>query len=140
MWVNRRAAIGLLGAALVTGCSGVRPYKDSGTANLQVVLSAQESTFWTKRRVFVDVWTGPKGPSMEYLGTREISGSGSTLGLPVGRALHLAIAFEEKGGLGGYSSTSAVEIPVAPLSSRSRLRLDVAHTRLGFSHDLRRIS
>lgn len=137
--LHRRHALALAGASLLAASSGVRPYKDVGSGNLQVVLTAQDSTFWTRRKVFLDIWSGPKGPGMEYLGTREIAGAGSIIGLPTGRALHLALAFEETGGLGGYSSTSSVELPVAPLSRNTRLRLDVAHTRQGFSHDLRRI-
>ena len=137
--INRRRWLALCGAGLLAGCGGIAAYNDVGAPNLQVVLGAKDTSFWKRRDLFIDIWTGPKGPNMEYLGTRKIALGGSALGLPTGRPLHLALAFEERGGLGGYSSTQSVEIPMKAIPRGAVWRLDVTHTRVGFSHDLRRI-
>ena len=137
--INRRKWLALLGAGLLAGCGGVTAYKDTGGPNLQVALGAKDSSFWTKRDVYIDVWTGPKGPEMQYLGTRKVGAGGTSMGLPVGRPLHLVLAFEERGGLGSYSSTQSVEIPMAAIPRGAVWRMDLAYTRVGFSHEMRRI-
>ena len=136
--INRRKWLALLGAGLLAGCGGVTAYKDTGGPNLQVALGAKDSSFWTKRDVYIDVWTGPKGPDMVYLGTVEIDGSGK-VGLPTGRPLHLALAFEEKAGLGGYSGVTTVEMPMKALRPGEVWGLRVSYTRAGYEHDLRRL-
>lgn len=136
--INRRFVLGLAGAALLAGCSGVTPYKDAGPANMELRLSSIEGGFLTKRAVYLDVWTGPKGPNMQYLGTRKFDGAG-TIGLPVGRPLHLALAFEEGSFLGGASATETIEVPMKAIRSGQRYRLTVAYDDIGFDWDLDRI-
>ena len=116
-----------LASTVLVACSGVKPYSDQGTQNLRVQLVAQESGFWTRRGVFLDIWTGPKGPDMVYLGTVEIDASGK-VGLPTGRPLHLALAFEEKAGLGGYSGVTTVEMPMKALRPGEVWGLRVSYT------------
>lgn len=137
--LTRRSALGLLGAAMLAGCSGVTDYSDRGPKNLELVLKSAEGGFLTSRSVFVDVWSGPKGPNMEYLGTKEFLPGGNSIGLPVGQPTHLALAFEENQRLGGQVSTSTVEIPMKALRSGEAYRITVSFDRIGFTHDMQRI-
>lgn len=138
MRISRRGAVGLMAAAALAACSGVMPYADRGTLNLDVELVARETGAWTRRGVFLDIWTGPKGPGMEYLGTVELDG-GESVGLPLDQPLHLALAFEEKSGLGAYTGVSMIELPMRALRPGELWRLRVAYRATGFEHDLARI-
>ena len=137
--LNRRAVLALGGAALVAGCGGVKPYSDMAAPNMEMRLTSVDGGFLTTRKVFLDVWTGPKGPNMEYLGTREFSKGSSMIGLPTGRPLHLALAFEEAGWLGGGSATDTIEIPMKAIRPGQMHRLTVAFDDIGFDWDMRRI-
>ena len=137
--LTRRAAIACLAAAALTGCGGVTPYEDRGPANVEMRLTSIEGGFLTARNVFVDVWTGPKGPDMVYLGTRKVPKGGGTLGLPAGQPLHLAIAFEEGTPFGGNAFTQTVEIPMDPIRPGQRYRLTVAFDNQGYDWDMDRI-
>lgn len=136
--INRRAALALVAAAVLAGCGGVTPYKDAGPANMELRLTSIEEGFFTKRDVFLDVWTGPKGQNMQYLGTRKFQGAG-TIGLPVGRPLHLALAFEEGSFLGGSTATETIEIPMKAIRAGQRFRLTVAFDDIGFDWDMDRV-
>ena len=139
MKINRRAMLALLGAGMVSACSGVRPYDDATTRNLDVVLFDKESGFWIKRAIYVDVYEGTPGSELTYLGTREVTPGDPAMGLPTGRPLVLVLAFEETSGFASYQSTSSVEIPLSPLSATERWRLDVTFTSVGTSHELVRV-
>ena len=76
---------------------------------------------------------------MEYLGTREFKKGSTTIGLPTNQPLHLAIAFEEAGWLGGGSATDTIELPMNPIRPGQRWQLTVAHDDIGFDWDLDRI-
>jgi len=139
MRMNRRALLAFGGAALVAGCGGVKPYADMDAPNMEMRLTAIDGGFMTSRNVFLDVWTGPKGPDMEYLGTRKFSSGSSLIGLPTGRPLHLALAFEEAGWLAGGTATQTIEIPMKAISPGQMHRLTVAFDDIGFDWDLKRI-
>ena len=137
--LNRRSVLAFAAAALVAGCGGVKPYADQGPANMVLKLTSVEGGFMSSRAVYLDVWTGPKGPNMEYLGTREFKKGTSTIGLPTNQPLHLAIAFEEAGWLGGPTATDTIELPMQPIRAGQRWQLTVAHDDIGFDWDLDRI-
>lgn len=102
-------------------------------------LTSIEGGFLTARNVYVDVWTGPKGPDMQYLGTRKVAKGGNTLGLPTGQPLHLAVAFEEGAPLGGNAFTQTVEIPVDAIWPGQRYRLTLAFDNEGYDWDMSRL-
>ena len=137
--MKRRRFLALSAALALAACGGVKNYADQGPGNMQLKLSSVDGGFMTSRSVFVDVWTGPKGPDMEYLGTRKFSESGDVIGLPTGRPLHLALAFEEAGWLGGNSGTDTIEIPMSSIRPGQMYRLTVAYDDIGFDWDLDRI-
>lgn len=136
---TRRGVLVSLAALALAGCGGVKPYQNQGPDNLRLNLTSQDSTFFTQRSVFLDVWTGPKGPGMEYLGTVKFEPGGRSIGLPAGRPLHLALAFEEGAFLASQTNTTTVELPMNAFPSSARWQINVDFTRTGFSHDLRRI-
>lgn len=136
---NRRSVLAFAAAAALAGCGGVKPYSDAGPANMVMKLTSVEGGFMTSRAVYLDVWTGPKGPDMEYLGTREFKKGQTSIGLPTNQPLHLAIAFEEAGWLGGGSATDTIELPMDPIRPGQRWQLTVAHDDIGFDWDLDRI-
>lgn len=138
-FVNRRALLAMAGAMMIAGCGGTREYQDQGPGNLELRMTSNEGGFLTQRNVFLDVWTGPKGANMEYLGTRKFAKGGNMVGLPTGRHLHLALAFEEGGFLMGHQGTDTIEIPMKPLRKGERWRLTVAFDDLGFDWDMKRI-
>lgn len=137
--LTRRAALALVAAAALAGCGGVKAYEDRGPANVEMRLTSIEGGFLTARNVYVDVWTGPKGPDMQYLGTRKVAPTGNALGLPTGQPLHLAVAFEEGMPLGGNNFTKTVEIPVDPIRPGQRYRLTLAFDNDGHDWDMSRI-
>lgn len=129
-----------LAAVALVGCGGgVKPYQSQGPDNLRLNLSAPDSTVFTQRSVYLDVWTGPKGPEMEYLGTVKLSPGLSAVGLPTGRPLHLALAFEEAGALRSHSNVTTVELPISAVPSGGVWQIDVGFTRKAFTHDMRRL-
>ena len=137
--IPRRAVLAMLAASALTACGGVKPYQDQGAPNLELVLKSAESGFLARRKVFLDVWTGPKGPGMAYLGTREFGAGRSQVGLPVGQPLHLALAFEENAPLMGAGQTDTIELPMQALKRGEAWRITVSFDRAGFDHDLRRV-
>ena len=116
--MNRRAVLAMLGAAALAGC--VKPYADQGPANMRLNLLEAQGGFLTSRAVYLDVWYGPKGPDMVYLGTRKFGPGITEMGLPTGRPLHLALALEENMGLGQSVSTTTVEFPIRRISAGPR--------------------
>ncbi len=136
--MKRRAFVTLAAASLLAGCFGVTPYSDVGPGNLTVRFKAADSNLWTQRGAVLDIWTGPSGPNMEYLGTRDIPASGTVLGLPTGRPLHLVLVFEEGSFLGNHSQGTSIQLPMEALSSSERWLLTISNTRAGFSYDLTR--
>ncbi|QMU57538.1 MAG: hypothetical protein GKR98_04565 [Boseongicola sp.] len=137
--MKRRALLALSAAAFLAACGGVKDFQDQGPANMQLKLSSVDGGFMTKRSVYLDVWSGPKGPNMEYLGTREFSKLGNMVGLPTGQPLHLALAFEEAGWLGGNTGTDTIEIPMKAIRPGQMWRITVANDDLGFDWELDRI-
>lgn len=137
--ITRRNALALFGASALAACGGVVDYEDRGPKNLELVLRSAEGSFLTSRSVYLDVWTGPKGPNMQYLGTEPFLSGGNSVGLPVGQPLHLALAFEESTMFGNQVGTSTVEIPMRALRPGEVHRLTVSFDRIGFTHDIRRI-
>ena len=136
--MKRRAFLALAGTFMLAGCSGVKPYADAGPGNLVVALQASESNWWTQRGAALDIWTGPAGPNMQYLGTRDIPSDGMVIGLPTGRPLHLVLVFEEGSFLGNYGSDTSIQIPMNALSRSERWRLTISNTKAGFDYGLRR--
>lgn len=137
--MKRRHFLAMSAALVLAACGGVKDYADQGPGNMQLKLTSVDGGFLTSRNVFVDVWTGPKGPDMEYLGTRKFSTNGDVIGLPTGRPLHLTLAFEEAGWLGGASGTDTIEIPMAAIRSGQMWRITVAYDDIGFDWELDRI-
>lgn len=99
----------------------------------------QGTNVWSNRTVHLDVWTGRKGVDLEYVGTTEIGSARKQIGLPLGKPLVLALAFEERSDFGSQSSMTAIELPMNPLRPGDAWRIDVSYTRDGFQHDLRRM-
>lgn len=136
--MKRRTFIALSSVAFISACSGVKPYADAPVGNLKVDLRATESNWWTQRGVALDIYTGPAGPNMTYLGTRDIEGSGDVIGLPTGQDLHLILVFEEGSFLGNYDSAQSIQLPMKAFSRNARWTLTVSHTRIGFDYDMKR--
>ena len=137
--MKRTSFLALAAVVALAACGGVKNYSDVGPGNMQLKLSSVDGGFMTSRAVYLDVWTGPKGPDMEYLGTREFSKNGGVVGLPTGQPLHLALAFEEAGWLGGASGTDTIELPMQPIRPGQMWRLTVAYDDVGFDWDQDRI-
>jgi hypothetical protein len=137
--MKRRNLLALAAAFALAACGGVKPYADQGPGNMQLKLSSVDGGFMTSRAVYLDVWTGPKGPDMEYLGTRKFAKDGDVVGLPTGQPLHLAIAFEEAGWLGGDTGTDTIELPMKAIRPGQMYRLTVAYDDIGFDWDLDRV-
>jgi hypothetical protein len=137
--MTRRGVVTSLAALALAGCGGVKPYTSRGTNNLRLNLTSQDSTFLRQRSVYLDVWSGPKGPGMEYLGTIKLEPGVMAVGLPTGQPLHLAMAFEEGSVLLGQTNNTTVEMPMDAFPASARWQIDVDFTRDGFTHDLRRL-
>lgn len=137
--LKRRAALALMASAALAACGGVKPYADQGPKNLELTLTAAEGGFLTSRDVYLDVWTGPKGPDMEYMGTAKFLPGTTSIGLPTGRPLHLALAFEEANVLGPGGQTDTIEIPMKALRPGQAYRITVDFDRTSFDHRMQRI-
>lgn len=136
---SRRRALAVLAALALSACGGVKPYADQGPKNLELRLTGSEDGFLLTRDVYLDVWTGPKGPEMQYLGTTKFVPGTIAVGLPTGRPLHLALAFEEALMFSSAGQTDTIEIPMQPVRPGQVYRITVDFDRTGFDHSMKRI-
>ena len=109
-----RIAAWLLGAGLLTGCSGIKTYPDTSPRNLVVRTEASSGSMLAKSRVSVHIHEVGANCSTEYLGTVQLNESTVEIGIPAGRPSLLVFNFYNSSFLGGTTGNINYETLLRP--------------------------
>lgn len=107
--VCRSAAVLLLGAGLMAGCSGLRPYPNTLAKNLHIRTETDSVSLFSKVRAEVDIFSVDADCKTGYLGTVDLDGPLTEVGIPADGTSYLAFVFLSSSFLGGSRSSISHE-------------------------------
>jgi hypothetical protein len=110
----RRAAVWLLGAGLLAGCSGIKAYPDTSPRNLFVKTEARSGSAFGSVRVSVHIHQVDASCRTEYLGTVQLNEPAVEIGLPPDRPSYLVFNFYSSSFLGGSTGSINYETLLQP--------------------------
>jgi hypothetical protein len=100
-----RAAALTVFAALVTACSGFKPYPDTREKNFQVHTRTDSGSIFSKVRASLDISRVDAQCRTEYEGTVDLKKAAVKIGIPAERWSYLVFYFSSSGFLSSRSST-----------------------------------
>jgi hypothetical protein len=109
-----RAAVWVLGAGLLAGCSGIKTYPDTYPRNLFVKTEARSGSAFGSVRVSVHIHRVDANCRTEYLGTVQLNEPAVEIGLPPDRPSYLIFNFYSSSFLGGSSGSINYETLLRP--------------------------
>jgi len=109
-----RAAVWLLGAGLLAGCSGIKTYPDTSPRNLFVKTEARSGSAFGSVRVSVHIHQVDASCRTEYLGTVQLNDPAVEIGLPPDRPSYLVFNFYSSSFLGGSTGSINYETLLRP--------------------------
>ena len=109
-----RIAAGLLGAALIAGCSGIKSYPDTSPRNLFVKTETRSGSVFGSVRVSVHIHQVDASCRTEYLGTVQLNEPAVAIGIPPDRPSYLVFNFYSSSFLGGSSGSINYETLLQP--------------------------
>lgn len=114
----------MLGAALLAGCSGIKPYPDTTPKNLSVTTEAPSGSVLSRMRVALHVHRVDAGCKTDYQGTVQLDEPAIRVGIPADRQSYLVFTFSGSSLLEGSSHMSYGTLlqPRAGLGYEARVR------------------
>jgi hypothetical protein len=109
-----RAAVWLLGAGLLAGCSGIKAYPDTSPRNLVVKTEARSSSVFGSVRVSVHIHQVDANCRTEYLGTVQLNDPAVAIGISPDRPSYLVFNFYSSSFFGGSSGSINYETLLRP--------------------------
>jgi len=109
-----RAAVWLLGAGLLAGCSGIKTYPDTSPRNLFVKTEARSGSAFGSVRVSVHIHQVDASCRTEYLGTVRLNEPAVAIGIPPERPSYLVFNFYSSSFLGGSTGSINYETLLRP--------------------------
>jgi hypothetical protein len=109
-----RAAVCLLGAGFLAGCSGIKTYPDTSPRNLFVKTEARSGSAFGSVRVSVHIHQVDASCRTEYLGTVQLNDPAVEIGLPPDRPSYLVFNFHSSSFLGGSTGSINYETLLRP--------------------------
>jgi len=109
-----RAAVWLLGAGLLAGCSGIKTYPDTSPRNLFVKTEARSGSAFGSVRVSVHIHQVDASCRTEYLGTVQLNEPAVAIGIPPERPSYLVFNFYSSFFLGGSTGSINYETLLRP--------------------------
>lgn len=100
-----RAAALTVFAALLTACSGIKPYPDVREKNFQVRTRTDSGSIFSKVRASLDILRVDAQCRTEYEGTVDLKKASVKVGIPAERWSYLVFYFSSSGLLSNRSST-----------------------------------
>jgi hypothetical protein len=109
-----RAAVWVLGAGLLAGCSGIKAYPDVSPRNLFVKTEARSGSVFGSVRVSVHIHQVDASCRTEYLGTVQLNEPAVEIGIPPDRPSYLVFNFYSSSFLGGSTGSINYETLLRP--------------------------
>lgn len=109
-----RAAVWLLGAGLLAGCSGIKTYPDTSPRNLVVKTEARSGSVFGSVRVSVHIHQVDANCRTEYLGTVQLNEPSVAIGIPPDRPSFLVFNFYSSSFFGGSTGSINYETLLRP--------------------------
>ena len=108
--VTGRYIIGLLLAlALLTGCSGLRPYPNTLDKNLHIRTETDSGSIFSKVRAEVDIFRVNADCKTEYQGTVNLKGPSIEVGIPSDELSYIVFVFSNSSFLASSRSSISHE-------------------------------
>ena len=114
-----RAAVWLLGAGLLAGCSGIKTYPDTSPKNLIVRTQTSTGSVFSSMRVAVHIHQVDAQCRTEYVGTVQLNSPTVEIGIPPERVSYLVFNFAGSSFLGGSSSNISYDTLLRPRAGRT---------------------
>ncbi len=109
-----RAAVWLLGAGFLAGCSGIKTYPDTSPRNLFVKTEARSGSAFGSVRVSVHIHQVDASCRTEYLGTVQLNEPAVAIGIPPDRPSYLVFNFYSSSFLGASTGSINYETLLRP--------------------------
>jgi len=109
-----RIAGWLLGACVLAGCSGIKPYPEVLPKNLQVTTEASSGSALSRMRVALHVHLVGADCRSEYQGTVQLNEPSVQVGIPPDRLSYLVFSFSSSSFLGGSSGSISYDTLLRP--------------------------
>lgn len=122
---------GLLGLALVSGCSNIKTYSENYPDNMQVKTRTDSGSFFSSLDTVVHIYRLNNKCESDYLGTVEFEDPVTDIGLPVNQLLYLDFVFINS----SYGSSSSMSHETL-LRPKKGARYEVALTYLDALYDV----
>ena len=116
----------LLCACFLAGCSGLKPYPDNLTRNLDIHTRTESGSIISNTRASLDVYSVGTGCIAEYEGSIALSASTVSVGLPANRPSYLAFRFNSTSFLASSSSVTSYNTLFTPRQDQ-RYNADVSY-------------
>ena len=113
---------GALIVMLMGGCSGIKTYSNTMEKNLSIRAELDESTFFSKLKASVDIYSVDSECRTLYKGTVKLRDAPIDVGLPSGRMSYLDFIFERSSSWRGLSNTISKGTLLKP---RKGIRYDI---------------
>lgn len=124
----------ILAVCLLAGCSGIRPYPNDLSKNLNVQTEAESGSVFSKVRASVDIYKVDGSCQVEYQGTVKLSEPLIKVGIPTDRLSYMVFYFTSTGFLA--SSRSSIN-QGALLKPRSGYKYDVQVSYMDDIYDVK---
>jgi len=107
--VGRYLAAVLVAVVVLSGCSGVRPYPNTGEKNLVIRTEADSGSIFSTVSAAVDIFSVTADCQIEYQGTVDLKGPSVEVGIPPDRMSYMVFVFSNSSFLGSSRSTISHE-------------------------------
>lgn len=119
------AVLTLLGAGLLAGCSGIKPYPNTFEKNIEI-RTKTDSRFLAKVRAAVDIYSVDTDCQTMYQGTIDLDKAAVAIGIPADRPSYLVFAFASSAFLSNSKSTISYDTLLTPRSGHN-YTIDVSY-------------
>ena len=100
----RHFAAVLVAIAVLSGCSGLRPYPNTHEKNLVIQAEADSGSMFSKVSAAVDIFSVTADCQTDYQGTIDLKGPFVEVGIPPDQMSYMVFVFSNSSFLGGSES------------------------------------
>lgn len=101
---------------MMSGCSGLRPYKNAMEKNLLVRTKTDSGSFFTSVKSRVDIYAVDDTCQLTYQGTINLKNQEVPIGLPNSRPTYLDFVFSSSNFLANARGSTAFDVYLTPRS------------------------
>ena len=104
----------MLAPSLLSGCSGIKTYKNTLANNFHIKIETDSGSMFSKLRTAVDIYRVDAECKTEYEGTVQLKNTSVEVGIPSDRLSYLVFVFAKSGFLSNSSSMMSYDAMLKP--------------------------